>query len=102
MEGSSVTRGLAAALTAYLAAINLAAFITFGADKRRAKRGVWRVPEKTLFLLALLGGSLGAVCGMCAFRHKTRHWYFKYGLPAILFAHIALILWLILISNQKV
>ncbi len=74
--------------------INLAAFLVFGADKRRAKRHRWRVPEKTLFLLAAAGGSLGAVCGMCAFHHKTQHWYFRYGLPAILFAHIALLLWL--------
>ena len=85
---------LALALTAYLLAINLAAFLTFGADKRRARRHRWRVPEKTLFALAILGGSLGAVCGMCAFHHKTQHWYFRYGRPAILFAHIALALWL--------
>lgn len=89
-----MSRTLAIALTAYLAAINLAAFLVFGADKRRAKKHQWRVPEKTLFLLALLGGSLGAVCGMCAFHHKTQHWYFRYGLPAILFAHLALLLYL--------
>lgn len=88
-----MSRTLAIALTAYLAAINLAAFLVFGADKRRAKKHQWRVPEKTLFLLALLGGSLGAVCGMCAFHHKTQHWYFRYGLPAILFAHLALFLY---------
>ena len=89
-----MSRTLAIALTAYLAAINLAAFLVFGADKRRAKKHQWRVPEKTLFLLALLGGSLGAVCGMCAFHHKTQHRYFRYGLPAILFAHLALLLYL--------
>ena len=89
-----MSRGLALALAAYLLVINLAAFVAFGADKRRAKKHQWRVPEKTLFLLAILGGSIGAVCGMCAFHHKTQHWYFKYGLPAILFAHIGLILWL--------
>ena len=82
------------AAAVYLAAINLAAFLTFGADKRRAKRNAWRVPERTLFLLALLGGSLGAVLGMRAFRHKTRHWYFRYGLPAILLAQLALAWWL--------
>ena len=78
----------------YLAAINLAAFLTFGADKRRARRNAWRVPEQTLFLLAVLGGSLGAILGMRAFRHKTRHWYFRYGLPAILLAQLALAWWL--------
>ena len=73
----------------YLLLVNLAAFLTFGADKRRAKRGRWRVPEKTLFALALLGGSVGAICGMKAFRHKTKHWYFRYGIPAILLAQLA-------------
>ena len=85
-----MTRSFAIALTAYLLVINLAAFAVFGADKRSAKRQQWRVPERTLFLLALLGGSLGAVGGMCVFHHKTKHWYFRWGLPAILFAHIAL------------
>ena len=73
----------------YLLLVNLAAFLTFGADKRRAKRGRWRVPEKTLFALALLGGSVGAICGMKTFRHKTKHWYFRYGIPAILLAQLA-------------
>ena len=81
---------------AYLLLMNLAAFFTFGADKRRAKRAAWRVPEKTLFLLALLGGSVGAVCGMRVFHHKTRHWYFRCGLPAILLAQLALAAWLYL------
>ena len=89
-----MSRTLAIALTAYLLAVNIAAFAMFGIDKRRAKKRQWRVPEKTLFLLALLGGSLGAVCGMCAFHHKTQHRYFRYGLPAILFAHLALLLYL--------
>ena len=86
-----MSRTCALALAAYLAAANLVSFAAFGADKRRARRGAWRVPEKTLFLLALLGGSLGAVCGMLAFHHKTKHWYFLWGLPAILLAHCALI-----------
>lgn len=79
------------AAPAYLLLINLAAFLTFGADKRRAKRGAWRIPEKTLFLLAIVGGSVGAICGMRVFHHKTKHWYFKYGLPAILLAQLAAI-----------
>lgn len=83
-------RELVIAAAAYLAAINLAAFLTFGTDKRRAKRGQWRVRERALFLLAFLGGSLGAICGMHVFHHKTRHWYFRWGLPAILLAQCAL------------
>ena len=67
----------------YLLAVNLAAFVLMGADKRRARRGAWRISEKALFLPAALGGALGGTLGMRAFHHKTRHWYFKWGLPAI-------------------
>ncbi len=87
-----MSRIAAFALAGYLAAINLAAFVTFGADKRRARQHAWRVPERTLFLLAMLGGSVGAVCGMCAFHHKTQHPAFRYGLPAILLAQCALLI----------
>lgn len=82
-------------LAVYLAAINLATFIVYGADKRRARKGKWRVPEKMLFLLPLLGGSAGALLGMRVFHHKTRHWYFVWGIPAILLAQIALAVWLL-------
>ena len=78
----------------YLAAINLVTFFVYGVDKWRAKRGAWRVSEKTLFVLPLLGGSVGAIAGMRAFHHKTKHWYFKYGLPLILLLQIALVVWL--------
>lgn len=77
------------ALTAWLAAVNLAAFAAMGLDKRRARKGAWRVRERTLFLLALIGGSVGAIAGMWLFRHKTRHWYFALGLPAILAVQLA-------------
>jgi uncharacterized membrane protein YsdA (DUF1294 family) len=85
---------LAVALLIYLAAVNLIAFAVYGADKRRAKKERRRVPEKTLFLLALIGGSVGAWAGMYTFRHKTRHWYFVWGIPAILAVQIALAVWL--------
>ena len=78
----------------YLAAINLVTFLVYGIDKLRAKRGAWRIPEKTLFLLPVLGGSVGAIAGMKVFHHKTKHWYFKYGLPLILILQIALVVWL--------
>ena len=74
----------------YLVIINLIAFLTFGADKRRARRDRRRVRESTLFLLAAIGGSIGALLGMYVFRHKTRHWYFCVGIPAILILQIAL------------
>ena len=82
------------ALLGYLAAANLIAFTVYGADKRRAKKDKRRVPEKTLFLLAIIGGSVGAWAGMYTFRHKTRHWYFVWGIPAILVAQVALAVWL--------
>ena len=77
-------------LMIYLVIINLIAFLTFGADKRRARRDRRRVRESTLFLLAAIGGSIGALMGMYVFRHKTRHWYFCVGIPAILILQIAL------------
>ena len=85
----------AGALAVWLIAINLVTFAVYGADKRRARRGAWRVPEKTLFLLPLLGGSRGALLGMRVFRHKTKHWYFVWGVPAILLAQAALAVWLL-------
>ena len=78
----------------YLLGINVLAFALMGADKRRARRNEWRISEKALFLSALLGGSVGAILGMRAFHHKTRHWYFKFGMPVILIAQLALFAWL--------
>lgn len=77
-------------LIIYLVIINLIAFLTFGADKRRARKDKWRVRERTLFLLAIIGGSVGALLGMYVFHHKTKHWYFCVGIPAILVLQIVL------------
>ena len=74
----------------YLIGINLAGFIIMGVDKKRAIRGAWRILVVSLFLSALLGGSLGCILGMQHFRHKTKHWYFKYGMPAILVVQVLL------------
>ena len=83
-------------LIGYLILVNLIAFTVFGADKLKAKKNAWRVPEATLFLLALLGGGLGAFLGMKVFHHKTKHWYFQVFIPLILVAEIAggVYLWL--------
>lgn len=78
----------------YLIAANLAAFGLMGIDKRRARRGKWRVSERALFLPAVLGGALGGTLGMRAFRHKTRHWYFRFGFPLLLIVQLAGLLWL--------
>ena len=86
--------GWGTVLLVWLAVINLVTFAIYGIDKAKSKRGAWRVPEKTLFLLPLLGGSLGALLGMRVFHHKTKHWYFVWGIPLILLAQLALAVWL--------
>ena len=83
------------ALVIYLLAVNLWAFALMGIDKRRAKKDLWRIKERTLFLPVLLGGGVGGILGMKTFRHKTKHWYFRYGFPAILILEIAGVLWLV-------
>lgn len=87
------------ALLLYLAAVNLVTFAVYGADKRRARKDKRRVSEKTLFLLAIIGGSVGALLGMKVFHHKTRHWYFVWGIPAILLVQIALPVVLLVLSK---
>lgn len=75
----------------YLFLLSFGGFLIMGIDKRKAKRGLWRVPEKSIFLIALLGGGVGTWLGMQIFRHKTKHWYFKFGLPAISMLQLALL-----------
>ncbi|MBO5071972.1 MAG: DUF1294 domain-containing protein [Eubacterium sp.] len=79
-----------AVILGYLVIMNVIAFAAMGVDKSRAKRGAWRIPEKTLFSLSLLGGSIGALAGMYTFRHKTKHLKFVAGMPAVLVCHILL------------
>ena len=79
-----------------LAGINLLLFVLMGADKHKAKAGARRIPEATLFFLAVLGGSAGGILGMLAFRHKTRRKLFTLGFPAVLLLESAGILYLIL------
>ena len=67
----------------YLLIINLFTFVVFGIDKQKAIKKKYRVPEKTLFLLATMGGSVGALMGMFRFRHKTSKWDFRIGIPLI-------------------
>jgi len=80
----------------YLLLINLVAFFAMGLDKHKAKKNKWRVPEKTLFLFVLLGGGIGGTAGMVVFRHKTKHWYFKLGFPAITVLEYAGLVWLLI------
>ena len=76
-------------------AVNLISFALYGLDKLKAKKGLWRIRESTLLLVAALGGSLGALLGMEVFRHKTKHWQFKVLVPVFLVLHIALAVWLV-------
>lgn len=78
----------------YLFIVNILGFALMGLDKHKARKGLWRIPEKTLFLAAVLGGSIGSILGMYTFHHKTRHWYFVAGMPAILILQIALAIFL--------
>ena len=75
----------------YLIVINVVTFTVYGIDKLKAKQGSWRISEATLLILAVIGGSIGAMLGMKVWRHKTMHKKFKYGLPLILLVQIALI-----------
>jgi uncharacterized membrane protein YsdA (DUF1294 family) len=71
-------------LIIYLVVINIVTFITYGIDKRKAIKKLWRIPEATLILLAAIGGSIGALLGMLFFHHKTKHRKFTIGVPVIL------------------
>jgi uncharacterized membrane protein YsdA (DUF1294 family) len=74
----------------YLLAINVVTFFVYGIDKWKAKNKRWRISEATLLLLAVVGGSIGAWCGIRVWHHKTLHKKFKYGVPAIIILQIAL------------
>ena len=75
----------------YLLIVNIVAFFLMGIDKKKAQTGAWRIPEKTLFLSAILGGGVGAIAGMQLFRHKIRHRSFVIGMPLILLAWVILL-----------
>ena len=73
----------------YLAAVNIIGLALFGMDKRRAVRHAWRIKESTLFITAIIGGSVGCIIGMQVFRHKTKHMKFIVGMPMILILQAA-------------
>ena len=79
-------------LTVWLIVINLVGFAQMYVDKRRAKMNKWRIPEKQLFLVAIIGGSVGSILGMQVFRHKTKHKSFVIGMPAILVLQVAAVM----------
>ena len=82
-------------LTIYLGVVNIIGFLLMGIDKLKARKRGFRIPEATLFLVALMGGSIGSLLGMSVFRHKTRHHQFTIGMPLSLLFQIALIAFLL-------
>ena len=82
-------------LILYIIVVNVVSFTVMGVDKRKAIKRAFRIPESTLFVLAIIGGSIGSIAGMPLFRHKTRHWYFLYGMPVILALQVMLVLALV-------
>lgn len=81
-------------ITFYFIFINLIGLISMGLDKRKAVRHEWRIKERTLFFIAIIGGSIGSICGMYLFRHKTRHLSFRIGMPAIFILEAAGLLYI--------
>lgn len=82
----------------YFIVWNILVASVYGIDKNKAQRGAWRIPEKTLLLLAFIGGGIGAFCGMHIFHHKTKKSLFKIGVPLCIVANAAevvVIIWLI-------
>lgn len=77
----------------YLVVINIIGFLAMWIDKRKAERGKWRIKEKTLFMITLLGGGIGTISGMYTFRHKTKKLSFTIGLPSILILEIITIIY---------
>ena len=78
-------------LALYVIIVNIVGFAEMGIDKRRARKGAYRIPEANLFLTAIIGGSIGCIAGMDTFRHETRHMSFVLGMPAILVAQAAIL-----------
>ena len=78
----------------YIIAVNFIGFMAMVIDKAKAKKHAFRIPEATLFTIAIIGGSIGSIIGMRYFHHKTRHWYFVYGMPFILLLQIALLIFI--------
>ena len=81
---------------AYLLIMNIVGFFFMGIDKKRAKKNQWRIPEKHLFLIAILGGSIGSIIGMKVFRHKTKHTSFQIGMPCIFILQIGILMYFLL------
>ena len=96
-DSYNISNNINILLVLYLLVMNITGIAVMAIDKSKARHHAWRIPEKTLFLVSLLGGSLGTWAGMYIFRHKTRHWYFVAGMPAIFFIQIAALVYFLYI-----
>ena len=86
-------------LIIYLISINIIGFLIMWLDKRKAIKGSWRIPEKTLFIITAIGGGIGTIAGMYTFRHKTKKLNFVIGLPLITILEIILMIYYLFINN---
>lgn len=82
-------------LITWAAIINITGFSICAADKRKARKGRWRIPEKTIFIIAIIGGSIGTYAALLLFRHKTKHFSFMFGVPFIFVIQVMAVVWLI-------
>lgn len=87
--------GLTIAVLAYGFVMTIVGVISMASDKNKAKKHAWRTPEATLFLIALIGGGIGSTLGMYTFHHKTKHWYFVIGMPALAIVNVVMYYFLI-------
>lgn len=78
----------------YVFCLNIFGYILMGIDKRRARKGAYRISERTLWIIALLGGTVGMIVGMYIFHHKTKKWYFKFGIPFFMLLQISSVFYL--------
>lgn len=88
MQVESIKSGLQNICASYFIIINFIGLALMGVDKFKAKNKLWRIREKSFFVVSLLGGSVGSLLGMFIFRHKTKHWYFVLGIPLILILQV--------------
>ena len=88
-------------IAVYLFVINLAGFLCMAVDKQKARRNKWRIPEATLFLFAIFGGSLGCLLGMRVFHHKTQHPKFYIGIPVILGIQLVLLVYFLFLAPLR-
>ncbi|MEI3609650.1 DUF1294 domain-containing protein [Pseudogracilibacillus sp. SO10305] len=78
----------------YVFCLNIFGYILMGIDKKRARKGFYRISERALWIIALLGGTVGMIIGMYMFHHKTKKWYFKFGLPFFMLLQISSVFYL--------